>query len=79
MRRSPQKAGELWNSFEAPGEKMQAEADGEIIKLSADEMAEFDKLDQQVVDRWIEEATKNGIDGKALVDAAKAAVLKHSQ
>jgi TRAP-type C4-dicarboxylate transport system substrate-binding protein len=73
------KAGELWNSFEAPGEKMQADADGEIIKLSADEMAEFDKLNQQVVDRWIEEATKNGIDGKALVDAAKAAVLKHSQ
>jgi hypothetical protein len=58
---------------------MQAEADGEIIKLSAGEMAEFDKLNQQVVDRWIEEAGKNGIDGKALVDAAKTAVLKHSQ
>lgn len=73
------KAGELWNSFEAPGKKMRSEADGEVIELTAEEKAAFDQLNEQVVNRWIDEATKNGLDGKGLVQAAKDAVAKHSQ
>lgn len=73
------KAGELWNSFEAPGKKMRTDSGGEIIALTAEEKAEFDKLNEQVINRWIDEATKNGLDGKALVQAAKDAVAKHSQ
>jgi TRAP-type C4-dicarboxylate transport system substrate-binding protein len=73
------KAGELWNSFEAPGKKMRTDSGGEIIALSATEKAEFDKLNDQVINRWIDEATKNGLDGKGLVQAAKDAVAKHSQ
>lgn len=74
-----EKAGELWNSFEAPGKKMRSEADGEVIELTAEEKAAFDQLNEQVVNRWIDEATKNGLDGKGLVQAAKDAVAKHSQ
>lgn len=73
------KAGELWNSFEAPGKKMRSEAGGEVIELTAEEKAAFDQLNEQVVNRWIDEATKNGLDGKGLVQAAKDAVAKHSQ
>lgn len=73
------KAGELWNSFEAPGKKMRTDASGEVIALSAEEKAAFDALNEQVVQRWIDEATKNGLDGKALVEAARAAVAQHSK
>jgi hypothetical protein len=31
-----------------------------------------------VVQRWIDEVTAQGIDGQALVDAARAAIAKHS-
>lgn len=71
-------AGDLWNTFEEPGKKMRTDAGGEVIALTAEEKAAFDALNEQVINRWIEEATKNGVDGKGLVDAAKAAVAKHS-
>lgn len=73
------KAGELWNKFEAPGKSMRTESGGEVIALSDAEKAAFDALNEQVINRWIEEATKNGLDGKGLVDAAKAAVAAHSK
>lgn len=66
--------GGAWDEVEAPGKKMQKDSGGEIIGLTADEMAEFDTLGATIVDRWVEEATANGIDGKALVDAARAGV-----
>jgi TRAP-type C4-dicarboxylate transport system substrate-binding protein len=71
-------AGDLWNSFEEPGKKMRKDAGGEIIELTADEKAAFAALDEGVVNRWIDEATKNGLDGKGLVEAAKAAMAKTS-
>ena len=73
------KAGEAWNSFEEPGKKLRKDSGGELIQLTADEKMAFDALNQQVIDRWIAEADKNGLDGKALVEAAQAAVKKHAQ
>lgn len=66
--------GGAWDEVEAPGKKMQKDSGGEILELTAEEMAAFDTLGAQVVDRWIEEANSKGIDGKALVEAARAAV-----
>jgi hypothetical protein len=57
---------------------MRNDAGGEIIALTAEEKAAFAALDKGVVDRWIDEATKNGFDGKGLVEAAKAAMAKNS-
>lgn len=71
--------GVVWNEVEEPGRKLQRDSGGEVIELDAAAKAEFDALGQQVVDRWIEEADSNGIDGAALVAAARKAVAAHAQ
>lgn len=71
--------GKVWDEVEAPGKKLQRESGGEIIALDAKAKAAFDSLSEQVVDRWIKEANDNGIDGAALVKAARAAIAKHSR
>ena len=71
-------AGDLWNSFEEPGKKMRLDAGGEVIALTAEEKGAFDALNEQVINRWIDEVTQKGLDGKGLVDAAKAAVARHT-
>ena len=70
--------GELWDGIEAPGKAAQEKSGGEVIKLDAATLESFDKLGEGVVARWVEDANKNGLDGQALVDAARASVTKHS-
>ena len=69
------KVGQIWMDIEEPGIKLQANSKGsQIIKLSKKAMAEFDKVGQRVVDRWIKEASSKGIDGKKLVREARKAI-----
>ena len=70
--------GEVWDSVEAPGKAAQSKSGGEIIGLDAAAKAAFDTLGEQVVARWVKEAGEAGIDGQALVEAARAAVARHS-
>ena len=70
--------GELWDGIEAPGKAAQEKSGGEVIKLDAATLESFDKLGEGVVARWVDDANKNGLDGQALVDAARASVVKHS-
>lgn len=49
------------------------------MRIDAATKAKFDELSKSVEDRWVAEMKKQGIDGAALVEAAKAAVAKHSQ
>lgn len=70
--------GTLWDGIEAPGKAAQEKSGGEVIKLDAATLEDFDKLGEDVVARWVEDADKNGLDGQVLVDAARASVAKHS-
>lgn len=72
-------AGALWDEIELPGMKLQEESGGEIVHLDAAATAEFDALNQGVEERWVAEMSDQGIDGAALVEAAKTAVASHSQ
>ena len=74
-----ERIGVVWDEAEAPGRSAQSDSGGEIIGLPAAAKAEFDSLGEKVVTRWIEEAKGNGIDGEALVEAARASVAKHSE
>jgi TRAP-type transport system periplasmic protein len=71
--------GDIWDAAEVPGEAKCA-ASGEIITMIP---AEVDKLramvEQPVIDRWIADVEKKGIDGKALVAEARALIAKHSK
>ncbi len=74
------KVGQIWMDVEEPGKKMQNESKGgKVHKLSQEEMAKFDKIGEQVVQKWIDEATSNGIDGQKLVDEARKAIAKNSK
>jgi len=69
--------GQVWDDVEAFGQKLRRE-NGEIITLTADEMKAFDAKADAVVNKWIAEADAAGRDGKAMVEAARAAVAKQS-
>lgn len=71
--------GATWNEVEETGKAMQRESGGEIIALDDAAKAEFDALGEQVVERWVAEADAAGIDGRALVKAAREAIAAHSQ
>ncbi len=72
--------GKVWMDVEKPGMKMQANSkNSEVVKISDKEMARFDEVGQKVVDKWIKEANKKGIDGQKLVSKAREAINKNSK
>lgn len=71
--------GEVWNRVEEPGVGLQRESGGEIIRLSAEAKTAFDERSREVVQRWIDEADSNGLDGEALVKAARDSIAAHSE
>lgn len=66
--------GQMWEGFEKSGIDALADKGVEPTVLSAEEAAKFETVNQAVVDRWVEDVSAQGIDGAALVDAARAAV-----
>ncbi|MBN9669399.1 TRAP transporter substrate-binding protein [Roseibium aggregatum] len=71
--------GQLFNDIEAPGKKLQAGTGSPVNALDGDATAAINQAGEKVVARWIEEANGKGLDGKALVDAARAAITENSQ
>ncbi len=70
--------GDVWRASDDGGIKIAVDAGNEHIVLTAEETAAFETALAPVVDRWVKERTAQGIDAKGLVDAAKAAIAKHS-
>ena len=72
--------GQIWMDVEKPGMQMQRDSKGgEIIKLDSKAMDEFNKVGEQVVQRWVKEANTKNIDGQKLVDSAREAISKTSK
>jgi TRAP-type C4-dicarboxylate transport system substrate-binding protein len=71
--------GAAWDGVERRGEAIFAEAGLPLDRLSPEAMAAFDAAAESVAARWIAEADAQGVDGAALVAAAKAAVAAHSK
>ncbi len=70
--------GDVWRANDDAGIKIAVDSGNEHIVLTHDETVAFEKALAPVVDRWIKERTAQGIDAKALVDAARAAIAKYS-
>jgi len=71
--------GEIWTKSEDFGIGLAIKAGNKHIVLTEAELAVFrDKL-EPVVQRWIDEVKKQGIDGVALVTAARANIAKYSK
>lgn len=70
--------GDAWDAIEPRGEDIFSKS-GEVIQLSAEETDKFAGKSDEVIDRWIAEMNEKGVDGAAMVKAARAAIAKHSQ
>ena len=72
-------AGQVWTDVELPGQAMQKKTGSPVEALSQEATDEIAALNKQVVDRWVKEVSANGVDGEALVKAARDAIAAHSK
>lgn len=68
--------GLAWDDLEVPGRMVQYE---NLTKLPVDEIYAFEDLSEQVVQRWIEDVSTQGIDGRQLVDEARRYIARYSR
>ena len=71
--------GKIWMGAETVGLNIALKAGNEHIELNDAELANFRQSLAPVVERWIAEMDSKGINGQELVDAARAAIARHSQ
>jgi len=69
--------GRVWMEVEEPGIEAARTAGNEIILLDEDEKERFEDAVQPAIERWLAEVDGAGIDGPALLEAARAAVQAH--
>jgi TRAP-type C4-dicarboxylate transport system substrate-binding protein len=72
-------AGILWDSFEGPARDLAVKAGGEFHTLSGAPLAEIKKAADKVIQDWIKNADKKGLNGQKLYDTAKALILKYEK
>lgn len=70
-------AAQVMYDYDKPGRDLAAAAGNSITMLDAAEVARWKEKSQPVVDRWVADMGKKGIDGAALIDQAKALIVKH--
>jgi TRAP-type C4-dicarboxylate transport system substrate-binding protein len=70
--------GQVWRDSEEVGIGIAIKDGNELITLTEEEMQAFRTAMEPVVQRWVDEVTAKGMDGQGLVDAARAAIAKHS-
>ncbi len=71
--------GQIWTKSEDVGIGLAVKAGNKHIVLTEAEMAAFRTKLEPVVQRWIDEVKTQGIDGVALVAAARASIAKYSK
>jgi len=69
--------GRIWDAGEKNGIAVAVKAGNKHIKLTPAEWAKFETAMSPVVDRWIKEVGKKGVDGRKLYDTAVATVKKY--
>jgi TRAP-type C4-dicarboxylate transport system substrate-binding protein len=71
--------GQVWMDVEQPGLQAAIDQGNEIIRWPADSKPLWREAVQPAIDRWIAEVEGAGIDGKALIEAASAAVTANGR
>ena len=70
-------ASQVMFDYDKPGRDIAEKAGNSITTLDAAEVARWKEKSQPVVDRWVADMDKKGVDGKALIEQAKALIVKH--
>lgn len=71
--------GRIWTKSEDAGIKLAVDRGNEHIVIPKAELRNFQAKLEAVVDRWVADVKDKGIDGRAMVKAARAAVAKHGK
>lgn len=71
--------GQIWRDADNAGIELAIKNGNTHTVLTAEETEAFKAKLEPVIDRWIEEVGSKGIDGKALVAAAREAIAKYSK
>jgi TRAP-type C4-dicarboxylate transport system substrate-binding protein len=72
-------AGRLYDEAAPASRKMVQERGNQINVIPAAELAKWQQATDRLDDEWVAEVSKRGHDGKALLEAAKAAIARHSR
>ncbi len=70
--------GRIWRENDDEGIAIAEKAGNEHIVLTKEQTDAFKTKLEPVVDRWVKEVSSKGIDGEALVKAARDAEAKHA-
>ena len=71
--------GQMWKDDEQRGIEVMQKFGKEHIVLTKEETDEFRSKLEPVVERWISDVSKSGVDGKVLVSKARKLTAEHSQ
>ncbi|MGH1482598.1 MAG: TRAP transporter substrate-binding protein [Geminicoccales bacterium] len=69
-----EETGALWDRIEGPGQELQKKTGSPVEALDQAATDALAAKGEEVVQRWIEEASSNGVDGEQLVKAARDAI-----
>jgi TRAP-type C4-dicarboxylate transport system substrate-binding protein len=69
---------EVWRANDDAGIKIATDAGNEHVVLTHEETEAFSQALAPVVDKWVAGTAEKGFDGAKLVEAARAAIAKHS-
>lgn len=70
--------GQIWTDSELVGLEVLKKDGNEVITIPKAEMEKFRAKLEPVVERWIKDVEGQGIDGRKLVEAARAAIAKRA-
>jgi len=62
-----------------PGRKSALDRGNTVYQITPSDAAEFVKRSSQVDDEWVADISKRGVDGKKLLETAKALIAKHGK
>jgi TRAP-type C4-dicarboxylate transport system substrate-binding protein len=70
--------GKTQQHYDAPGRELAVAASNNIVTLSAEQVDEWKAAAQPVIDNWVAEMDGKGLDGKGLLDDARALIEKYT-
>ncbi len=71
--------GKTQQGIDPPGRKSVTDRNNTIYQLTAEQVAEFQKLSAQVDDDWVADMNKRGFKGAQLLETARALIAKHGK
>ena len=72
-------AGQIWDGTIAPGRKTATDHGNTIDTLTPAEYARWEKATEVVADEWVKDLTAKGVDGKKLLEEAKALLNQYDK